>query len=551
MPKESVTDVLLTKPKDAPLMAHNMGFEWAVSKQCLGLDLRELGELHDTMIMAYVLDTNQPMGLKELVRQKFGILQSSYKSVTGGLKMREISAKQAFRYGCDDSEYQWDLSALFLQQLADTGMTHYYNTVEMPLVPIIAEMFLEGAYVDHGLITRRSAEAKLHMVRLENDIAALTGKRINLKSYQQVSFMLYEQLKLPMPPFASSESATDKESLYWNIALHPVMPLIIEYRKWDTREKLYYKAYLNLINPATGRVHSQLRQTVVDTSRFSSSGPNLQQLAKRGDGVEVRELFRAPAEELGLDLVMAADMSQVELVLAGHRSKSAVLIKEYGIPRGDVHTATCMAIFHITREEAKANKTFRQAGKTTNFTLIYGGMAKRVYRQIKLDLAKMGLGCPFSLQEVEVMIIEYFNLYPEIRQMQVNDIQYARVNGYVKSLYGRRFYLPDIHARESWKRSKAERKATNSPIQGTCAELIKLAIINIYKERIPKNDAMMWASIHDENDFYLRSAVKKDVCHVVYKHMAKTPKGLLTNMDSELAIGPNFGQLKLYTEFLL
>lgn len=548
MPPEAVADALKAKPHDAPTCAHNLTFEWMVTKQCLGIDLRDLGPLRDTMVAAFVLDSSQAVGLKDLTRRKFKILQQSYDSVTKGLKMREVSSERIYWYGCDDSEFQWELDELFMKMLETVNLVTYFERIEMPIVPIIAEMTLRGANVDPELIRERGKQALLKMMEIEAEVKAVVGHSINLASPKQVGNLLYTTLDLPRPPYATSDSASDKESLYWNIDLHPLVAKILEYRKYETRNKLYYKPYPFLINPATGNIHSQLRQTVAVTGRFSSSGPNLQQLAKRGDGAEVRELFIPPQ---GYDYVMSADMSQVELVLAGHRSKSKVMLEAYGPTRGDLHTATCMAVFNITREEAKANKTFRSAGKTTNFTLIYGGATKRVYRQIKLDLAKMGMGMPFSMPDVERMIRLYFGLYPEIKQMQKNDVSYAQVNGYVKSLYGRRYYLPDIHARESWKRSDAERAATNYPIQGTCAELLKKAIINIYNERIPIEDALMWASIHDENVFYVTEKSWRDVAHVVHKHMAWTPPGLLTNMQSELTLGINFGQMKNIPEYTL
>ena len=548
MPPEAVKDVLLAKPHDAPTCAHNMAFEWTITKMCLGLDLRDIGLLRDTMVAAFVLDSSQAVGLKDLTRRNFKILQQSYDSITKGLKMREISSERAWWYGCDDSEMQWDLDEKFMRMLDSIGLVPYFEKIEMPIVPIIAEMSMRGALIDLDLLEVRKREAISKMMVIEHEMKNLIGRSINLASPKQVGQLLYGDLGLPRPPYATSDSASDKESLYWNIDLHPAVKQILEYRKYETRNKLYYKPYPLLINPATGNIHSQLRQTVAVTGRFSSSGPNLQQLAKRGDGVEVRELFIPPP---GYDHIMACDMSQVELVLAGHRSKSKVLLEAYGEKRGDVHTATCMAVFNITAEEAKANKTFRAAGKTTNFTLIYGGATKRVYRQIKLDLAKMGLGMPFSLRDVEQMINKYFVLYPEIRQMQKNDVAYARQNGYVKSLYGRRYYLPDIHARESWKSSDAERAATNYPIQGTCAELLKKAIINIYNERIPECDALFWASIHDENVFYVKDSAVKDVAAIVHKHMAWTPPGLLTNMQSELTLGINFGKMKNMPEYTL
>lgn len=547
-PKEAVADALKAKPYAAPICAHNLAFEWTVTKQCLGIDLRDLGPLRDTMVAAFVLDSSQAVGLKDLVRRKFKILQGSYDSVTKGLKMREISAERAYWYGCDDSEMQWHLDELFMKMLAEVGLVTYFETLEMPIVPIIAEMALRGALVDTDLLKTRATLAMQKMMEIEVEMKALIGRSINLASPKQVGQLLYGDLNLPRPPYATSDSASDKESLYWNIDLHPAVQKILEYRKYETRNKLYYRPYPLLVNPASGHIHSQLRQTVAVTGRFSSSGPNLQQLAKRGDGVEVRELFIPPP---GYDHIMSADMSQVELVLAGHRSRSKVLMEAYGEKRGDIHTATCMAVFGITAEEAKANKVYRSAGKTTNFTLIYGGATKRVYRQIKLDLAKMGFGCPFSMAQVEQMRRNYFILYPEISTMQKNDVEYAKLNGYVKSLYGRRYYLPDIHARESWKRSDAERAATNYPIQGTCAEILKKAIINIYNERIPLEDARMFASIHDENVFYVKDSALKDVSYIVHKHMAHTPEGLRTHMESELTCGINFGKQKAMPEYTL
>lgn len=221
-------------------------------------------------------------------------------------------------------------------------------------------------------------------------------------------------------------------------------------------------------------------------------------------------------------------------------------MEAYGPVRGDIHTKTTCALFDITPEQAKANKLYRQAGKTANFSLLYGGQARRIYRLIKLELAKMGMQCPFSLRDVENIIVKYFQLYPELREMQKNDVLYARQHGYVKSLFGRRFYLPDIVSSKGYLRSKAERKASNSPIQGTCAELIKRAIIKIYNERIPRSDAAMVMSIHDENVFYVTNKALKDVAHIVHKHMSDTPKGLLTHMESEVTVGRNFGEMKGY-----
>ena len=555
LPESAVKDVFEAKKLanlQAPILAHNYGFEWTISKLRLGIDLRDYGPMEDTMLMAYVLDTNSQTGLKYLSRFCLGVIQQSYEDVTFGKtkKMNELTAAHTLHYGCDDSELTLDLYYLFKKQLDAVGLYGYYQSIEMPIAPIIAEMSLEGAHVDLNKLYRRQEEDQVKMTLLQEELWGMAGWDVKLSSPIQVSKMLYETFGIPKPPYATSASASDAESLYWIIDRHEGVKKLIDYRKLETRNKLYYKPYPFLIHPDDERLHSELRQNVTDTSRFASGSPNLQQLAKRGDGSVVRELFYAPFEEEGLDLVGSADMSQVELVLAGHRSQSKVMLEAYGPTRGDLHTATCMAIFHITAEEAKANKTYRSSGKTTNFTLIYGGLAKRVYRQVKLDLAKMGMACPFNLHDVEVMITRYYDLYPEIRTMQMNDIRYARQNGYVVSLYGRRFYLPHINSRNSLDRSKAERKATNSPIQGSCAELLKLAVIKIHKERIPKDIARIWTLIHDECAFYANSKYKRDVAHVINKHMAHTPKGLRTYMASEVKYGKDFKNMSEYTDHL-
>ncbi len=539
-PQEAIADVLRLKPKTAPLSAQNMAFEWLITKKELGIDLRDLGPLRDSMIAAKVVDSNKQVGLKEMVLQELKIMQQSYEDVTKGRKMSELTAKEACLYGCDDSEYQWQLDEIYERELANTGMMNYYTDLEMPIIPIIAGMTLRGAYTTPEIVQQKADFHLGEMARIEGIIFDIIGREVNLNSPVAMSRVLYEEFGLPHPPYAESKTMTDKESLYWNIDQHEIMPLFIEWKKYNTRYKLYDKPYAGLIHADTGMLHSALKP-LADTGRFTSSGPNLQQLAKRGDGVEVREMFIPPP---GYDYVMAWDMSQVELVLAGHRSGSPVLMEAYGPKRGDIHTATCCHMFGITPEEAKANKVYRTAGKTANFSLLYGGRAKRIYRLIKLELAKMGLPMPFGLRDVEVMIRRYFEQYPEIRQMQQRDIAYARENGYVKSLFGRRFYLPDIHTRVSWLRAKQERKATNSPIQGTCAELLKRAIIRIDNERIPEEDALMWASIHDENVFYVRDKAAKDVAAIVHKHMRDTPQGMRCHMESEGTIGYDFANQK-------
>lgn len=542
LPKQAIIDVLDAKPHAAPLSAHNMAFEWLISKKCLGVDLRQYGELRDTMIAAKVADSNQAVGLKELTMNKLGIVQGTYEDLTNGRMMCELTAQEAFRYGCDDSEFQYQLDELFEKVITDNGLMQYYTELEMPIIPIISEMTLDGAYVNPDKLAQKTKEHLFQMDRLEKEIHTALGKKVNLNSPVAMGRILYEELNIPFPPYAESKTATDKESLYWNINEHPIMPLFIDYKKFATRYKLYDKPYACLIHPDTGMVHSQLKP-LADTGRFTSSGPNLQQLAKRGDGIEVREMFTPPEP---YDLVLACDMSQVELVLAAHRSQSPELLKAYGPVRGDIHTATCMFMFEISAEVAKANKVYRTAGKTANFSLLYGGTAKRIFRLIKLELAKMGLPMSFSLRDVEQMIIRYFQLYPEIRAMQKNDVALAKKYGYVKSLFGRRFYLPEINSRRSFIRSKQERKATNSPIQGTCAELIKRAIINIYNERIPKSDARKWTSIHDENVFYVTKKALPDVARIVHKHTSATPAGLKAHMASEVTVGPNFGDQTVY-----
>ena len=491
------------------------------------------------MMARKVLDSNADVGLKELVLNELKIVQQTYDTVTAGRSMDQIPAKDVLIYGCDDAEYQWQLDEIFEKRLTDLGLMDYYTELEVPIIPIMSEITLNGAYVPEEVIEKKTKEHLAKMAEYEEKIWPFIGKEINLGSPVALSKVLYQQFNLPEPPYAESKTMTDKESMYWNIDQHPIMPLLIEWKKYSTRYKLYDKPYPCLIHPDTYRLHSQFK-ALADTGRFTSNSPNLQQLAKRGDGVEVREMYVPPPE---YDCILTCDMSQVELVLAAHRSRSPVLLEAYGPVRGDIHTATCCAIFVIEKEVAKANKVFRTAGKTANFSLLYGGAAKRIYRLIKLELAKMGQGMPFTMRDVELMITRFFQLYPELRAMQKADVRFARENGYVKSLFGRRFYLPDIHASNSYLRSKAERKATNSPIQGTCAELIKRAIIKIYNERIPVSDARMWASIHDENVFYATNKAVKDVAHIVKKHMSDTPKGLLAHMASEVEIGPTFGNL--------
>lgn len=555
VPKEALIEVFKTKPKEAPISAHNFAYEWSVSAIDLGIDLRDFGPFRDTMVAAYVLDSNQPVGLKDQTRLQLKILQDSYKAVTDGVLMRDLPAAAVLRYGCDDSEYQWALEDIFHERIQAQGLWAYYTELELPIVPIIAEMSLYGAYVDSDILAKKTEYHLSQMALLAQQIYEIIGFECNLNSPVQLSRVLYDTIGLQKPPVADSETATDKESLYWNYWDHPAVPLILDWKKFSTRYKLYDKPYVKLIHPDTCVVHSQLRQTKTDTSRFASSGPNLQQLAKRGDGVEVRELFVPPKglrngswgfSHYDYDHILSCDMSQVELVLAAHRSGSPVLREAYGPVRGDVHTKTTCALFDISPEQAKSNKLYRQAGKTANFSLLYGGQARRIYRLIRLELAKMGMRCPFSLRDVEGLIMKYFQLYPEIRDMQKRDVAFARQNGYVKSLYGRRFYLPDIHSSKGYLRSKAERKATNSPIQGTCAELIKRAIIKIYNERIPRSDAAMVMSIHDENVFYVADRALKDVAHIVHKHMSDTPTGLLAYMESEVSVGPNFGNMKTY-----
>ena len=347
--------------------------------------------------------------------------------------------------------------------LADAKLTELYGTVELPLVPILAAMERTGVAVNRAALARALAAANERIAEIEQDIYALAGTEFNISSPKQLGEVLFDRLGLTSPKMKKTKTgySTNAEVLEEMRAAHPVVDRVLTYRMWSKIRSTYLEGIGALIRPDTGRVHTSFNQTVTATGRLSSSDPNLQNIPVRTEeGRAVRALFE-PGE--GYDALLSADYSQIELRILAHMSGDETLIDAF-LQGQDIHTRTASEVFGVPLAEVTSAQ--RRSAKAVNFGIVYG-------------LSDYGLSQDLGIPRKEAAgyIERYFERYHGVRAFLDRVVADAHTNGFVTTLYGRRRALPAINSRNFMQRSNAERMAMNTPIQGTAADLIKIAMI--------------------------------------------------------------------------
>jgi DNA polymerase-1 len=465
-----------------PKIAQNGKFDMTVLAEH-GVNLENLA--FDTMLAAYLLG-EKSLNLKALAFNKLGVEMVPITDLIGKgqkqITMAMVPVEEVADYACADADMTFRLKSVLDKELREDGLWQLFSEVEMPLVPVLVDMERCGVAIDVELLQDMSRSMGRDMIRLETEIYNCLGHRFNVNSSHQLSQVLYEQLKLPKPRKTKSGYTTEASSLEELKGSHPIIELILQYRQLAKLKSTYTDAFCALANPKTGRLHTSFNQTGTTTGRLSSSEPNLQNIPIRSElGGKIRQAIIA---ERGWQL-LSADYSQIDLRALAHISQDKELIATF-LRDEDVHTATAARIFSVS--EDRVTSEMRRLAKTVNFGVIYG-------------MSDYGLeqATSFSREEAAEFISAYFEKYPGVRTYIEHTKNQARELGYVQTVLGRRRYIPEIKSPNRQVREAAERMAINMPVQGTSADIIKIAMVNLHREmEKQKFRSRMILQVHDE-----------------------------------------------------
>ncbi|MBQ0020365.1 MAG: DNA polymerase I [Bacteroidales bacterium] len=470
------------------------------------------GRMFDTMIAHYLLHPEMKHGMDYLAAAYLGYQTIHIDELIGkkekGKKqktMDELTPEEVYVYASEDADITLQLKQLFEPQLEEGGVERLFWDIEMPLMPVLAMMEREGVKLDTESLKETSVLFTEKMNELETEIQQLAGMEFNVASPKQVGEVLFEHLKLnsKAKKTKTGQYATSEEVLEAIRGKHPIVEKILEHRGLKKLLGTYIDALPLLISEQSGHIHTSFNQAVTTTGRLSSSDPNLQNIPVRdAAGKEVRKAFIADEGEE----FFSADYSQIELRLMAHLSGDENLIEAFREGH-DIHAATAAKIYKKTIEEVTREE--RSRAKTANFGIIYGisafGLAER-----------MGV----SRTEAKQLIDEYFNTYPGVKQYMDESIEKARQKGYTETLFGRRCYLPDINSNNSIVRGYAERNAINAPIQGTAADIIKIAMVRVARRMKAEGlKSKMILQVHDELNFSVLPSEKEQLQRLVVEEM--------------------------------
>ena len=473
----------LTDPHRAKL-GHNLKFDYSVLLT-QGIELQ--GPLHDSMIASYLLDpSRRSHKLDDLCEMVLGRRLTTFAEVTGGDKRPDgfvyVPPTEAGDYSCEDVIGALLLWQAFAPQLTAADLMELCTDLEMALVPILARMERAGILVDPALLAELSTEFEAKLTQLEQEIYRLAGHEFNINSPRQLGEILFDELQLPHGRKTKTGYSTDAKVLEKLAAYHDLPAAVIAHRNLSKLKSTYVDKLATLIHPQTGRIHTSFNQTVTATGRLSSSNPNLQNIPIRSEeGQRIRQAFiSAPGH-----CFLAADYSQIDLRVLAHYSQDPALLKAFRAG-DDIHTRTAAEIFRVN--PAFITPQMRRVAKTINFGIVYGMSAFGLANQLNL-----------SRKEAATFIDRYFELYHGVKKFMETIVAQAHNDGFVTTLLKRRRQLPDLASNNKTRREFAERTAINTPIQGTAADIIKLAMIKTdHALNAAGLQARLLLQIHDE-----------------------------------------------------
>lgn len=473
-----------------------------------GVEVR--GPLFDTMIAHYVLQPELRHGMDYLAEIYLKYETIKIEELIGAKgknqgNMRDLAPEAVYKYACEDADVTLKLKNKLEKELEENGVKPLFEEIEMPLVPVLAYMERNGVRIDTEALKETSKHFTARMHQIEEEVHQMAGVDFNIASPKQVGEVLFDRMKIieKAKKTKTGQYVTSEEVLESLRGKHEIIGKILEHRGLKKLLGTYIDALPLLINPTTGRIHTSFNQTVTATGRLSSSNPNLQNIPIRNeDGKEIRKAF---IPDDGCEF-FSADYSQIELRIMAHLSEDPHMIDAFNNEQ-DIHAATAAKIYKVKLEEVTREQ--RSKAKTANFGIIYGISVFGLAERLNVDR-----------KEAKELIDGYFENYPHVKEYMDKSIQVAREKGYIETIFKRKRYLPDINSRNAVVRGYAERNAINAPIQGSAADIIKVAMIRIY-QRFKKEglQSKMILQVHDELNFSVVPSERGKVEQIVLSEM--------------------------------
>lgn len=487
-------------------------------------------KLFDTMLAHYILEPEEKHNLDFLAMKYLDYKMIPIEDLIGEKgknqrSMRSVDCKIASNYSCEDADITLQLKEILLDKIREQGIENLLYDIELPLVKVLISMERTGVRIDSERMKEYSGELQKELGEIENRIYEYAGENFNIASPRQLGVILFEKLKVdPKPKMTKTKQySTSEEELQKLIDKHPIVNEILEYRSVNKLISTYVDVLPTLVNPQTGMLHTSFNQAVTATGRLSSANPNLQNIPIRDErGKVIRSAFVASDDE---HIFFSADYSQIELRVMAHLSQDSAMLDAFNKYSTDIHAATAAKIFKV--DEKDVTREMRSKAKTANFGIIYG-------------ISAFGLGqrLQISAKEGKALIDSYFETFHGVKEYIEKSIEIAREKEYVETMFGRRRYLPDINSHNAIVRGFAERNAVNAPIQGSAADIVKIAMANIYKRFRENNlQAKMILQVHDELNFNVPKSEMEIVKQIVVEEMQNCVK-----LSVPLIVDARFGK---------
>ena len=497
----------------------NVLYKYGITMEC---------KIQDTMIMSYIIDSSGKHDLDSLAEKHLNIQTIKYEELVGKgrkqLTLSDLPAVDVYKYACEDADIAMRLYHYFNNKLENLNeQSMLYKKIELPLIKILSRMELAGVKVDNKKLSKLSKYFGEKIEELENSIYKIVGRNFNISSPKQLQEIFYEEMNLPVLKKTPKGQPSTSEDVMIDLAEHHEVPkLVLEYRNLSKLKNTYTDKLGETINESTRRLHTSYNQTVTITGRLSSSNPNLQNIPiKTKNGRDIRKTF-IPEEG---STIISADYSQIELRVMAHLSQDKTLLKSFK-NNEDIHSVTAKEIFSIPGQPSDQQ---RRVAKTINFGLIYGISSFGLAKQLRIDNS-----------QAKEFIDKYFLKYSGVKEFMSEIKKEAKAQGYVKTLVGRRIFLPNITHSNFQIRSAAERTAINAPIQGTAADILKLAMIEIDKWLSNENDNIkMMMQVHDELVFEVKESFVTEAKSKINNLMCNCSK-LDVPLVVDIGIGDNW-----------
>ncbi len=509
-------------------IAQNLKFDLLVFKR---YDVHVSLPIYDTMLAHYLVEPDLKHGMDYLSETYLGYTPVSIEELIGKKgknqgSMRDVELEKIKEYAAEDADITLQLKHKIAPMVNHQDVEKVLDEIEHPLIEVLADMEFEGVKIDEGFLHQFSSVLEKDMLKVRDEIYSMAGTEFNVDSPKQMGDILYGHLKLPFEGKKTStgQLSTNEDALQGLIKHHPIAAKILDYRQITKLKSTYVDSLPQLINKQTGRVHTTFRQAIAATGRLSSDNPNLQNIPIRSErGQEVRKAFIARDAD---HILVSADYSQIELRIVAELSGDENMLDAFE-KKIDIHTATAAKVYGVAIDGV--TKEMRYKAKSVNFGIIYGQGAFGLAENIGV-----------SRGEAKTIIDNYFLQFPKIKEYMSHNIQFAREHGYVQTIKGRKRYLKDINSKNFTVRGFAERNAINSPVQGSAADLIKLAMIGIHHEfKQRKLKSKMTLQVHDELVFDAHKDEVEIIKPIIYEQMVNAIKTRVP-IEAEIGTGNNW-----------